>query len=105
MNEILIHIFGISVTGWKLVGYTGALLFTGRWFIQLYASTKAGKPVMTQWFWILSFVGSLTLLSYFIFGKNDSVGILSNLFPTGIALYNLFLDAKHRKSESAAAKK
>jgi lipid-A-disaccharide synthase-like uncharacterized protein len=32
------------------------------------------------------------LLAYFIFGKNDSVGILSHLFPLLIALYNLRLD-------------
>ena len=36
---------------------------------------------------------------YFIFGKNDSVGILSNLFPLFVALYNLYLDFK---SEAAA---
>jgi lipid-A-disaccharide synthase-like uncharacterized protein len=36
------------------------------------------------------------LLSYFVFGKNDSVGILSNLFPLFVALYNLYLDLKHK---------
>ena len=29
----------------------------------------------------MSISGSLLLLPYFIFGKNDSVGVLSNLFP------------------------
>jgi lipid-A-disaccharide synthase-like uncharacterized protein len=37
------------------------------------------------------------LLSYFIWGKNDSVGVLSNLFPMMVALYNLFM---HYRSES-----
>ena len=42
--------------------------------------------------------GSLLLLSYFTFGKNDSVGILSNLFPAGVAGYNLVLDLRHKKA-------
>jgi len=32
-----------------------------------------------------------------IFGKNDSVGILSNLFPLAEALYNLSLDSRNGK--------
>jgi len=40
----------------------------------------------------------LLLLSYFTFGKNDSVGVLSNLFPAGVAAYNLVLDLKHKKA-------
>ena len=45
----------------------------------------------------MSISGSLLLLSYFTFGKNDSVGILSNLFPAGVAGYNLVLDLRHKK--------
>jgi lipid-A-disaccharide synthase-like uncharacterized protein len=44
----------------------------------------------------MSVTGSLLLLCYFIFGKNDSVGILSNLFPAGVAIYNLVLDIRHK---------
>jgi lipid-A-disaccharide synthase-like uncharacterized protein len=32
--------------------------------------------------------------SYFIWGKNDAVGILTNLLPAGVALYNLVLDIR-----------
>ncbi len=40
----------------------------------------------------------LQLLGYFTFSdKRDSVGVLSNLFPCGIALYNLFLDVRHQR--------
>ncbi len=53
-------------------------------------------------FWLMSISGSLLLLSYFIFGKNDSVGILSNLFPATVACYNLALDLKNRKAKRAA---
>ena len=41
--------------------------------------------------------GSLQLLSYFIFGRKDSVGILSNLFPLAVVLYNLSLDSRNGK--------
>ncbi len=42
-------------------------------------------------------------LAYFVFGKNDSVGILAYLFPSGIAAYNLFLDRQHRASGETQA--
>lgn len=92
MNSVLITAFGIVITPWKLVGYTGVALFAGRWVIQLLASQRQGQPVMPQLFWIMSAAGSVLLLAYFTFGKNDSVGILSNLFPLFVALYNLRLD-------------
>jgi lipid-A-disaccharide synthase-like uncharacterized protein len=38
-------------------------------------------------------------LSYFTFGKNDSVGILSNLFPACVAIYNLVLDLRHKRTQ------
>jgi lipid-A-disaccharide synthase-like uncharacterized protein len=96
MNAILIHSFGVVVTPWKLVGYLGVLLFAGRWFVQLYASRKQRHVVMPRMFWYMSIAGSLLLLSYFIFGRNDSVGILANAFPLSVALYNLYLDFKER---------
>ena len=37
------------------------------------------------------------LVSYFTFGKNDSVGILSNAFPALVSVYNLVIDLRHRK--------
>jgi lipid-A-disaccharide synthase-like uncharacterized protein len=45
----------------------------------------------------MSISGSLLLLAYFTFGKNDSVGILSNLFPAGVAAYNLYLDLANKR--------
>jgi len=55
------------------------------------------RPVVPTVFWVMSISGSLLLLSYFVFGKNDSVGILSNLFPAGIASYNLYLDLTNKR--------
>lgn len=87
---------GIELKVGKLVGYFGAFMFAGRWFVQLWASRISGRPVMPRTFWYMSLLGSVCLLSYFVFGKNDSVGILSNLFPLFVAGYNLVLDGRHR---------
>ena len=92
MNQILIVMLGVTITPWKLIGYLGVFLFTGRWLVQLFASRASGKPTMPRLFWYMSAAGSVLLLGYFTFGKNDSVGILSNLFPLFVALYNLYLD-------------
>jgi lipid-A-disaccharide synthase-like uncharacterized protein len=101
MHEVISSYFGVTLTPWKLVGYLGLALFTGRWLVQLYASRTKGKPTVPRAFWYMSVLGSLLLLAYFIFGKNDSVGILSNLFPMLIAGYNLYLDL--RGSRTAAS--
>ncbi len=85
----------VALYPWKLVGYFGVLLFAGRWLPQLLASKKAKQVRMPRVFWVLSVLGSLSLLSYFIFGKTDSVGILANLFPAFVGLYNLVLDLKN----------
>jgi lipid-A-disaccharide synthase-like uncharacterized protein len=98
MNQVLLTAFGVTLTPWKLVGYLGVVLFAGRWFVQMAYSRRHGRPVVPTVFWLMSISGSLLLLSYFVFGKNDSVGILSNLFPAGVAGYNLYLDLTHKKS-------
>lgn len=97
MSQVLFVMFGVTVTPWKIVGYLGVMLFAGRWFVQLAASRMSGKPVLPTTFWYMSAAGSVLLLCYFTFGKNDSVGILSNLFPMFVALYNLYLLAGHKK--------
>lgn len=101
MNTVLIELYGLVITPWKLVGYVGVALFAGRWFVQLYASRARGLPVVPRVFWYMSGVGSVLLLLYFIFGKNDSVGILSNLFPLFVALYNLRLDIVAKRNTAA----
>ncbi len=87
----------VVITGWKLIGYGGIGIFTARWLVQAIASHRAGRSYIPRVFWYISLCGSIMLLSYFTFGKNDSVGILSNLFPAFIAGYNLFLDIRHGK--------
>lgn len=81
-------------TLWKIIGLLGTAMFSIRWIVQIIASRKAGKSIMTVHFWYLSAVGSFLLLLYFVFGKFDIIGVISNIFPLLIAGYNLFLDKK-----------
>ena len=90
----------LVLTWWKVWGFCGVLMFTGRWLVQMTYSRKAQRPVLPIGYWVMSLIGSFMLLTYFIFGKNDSVGILANLFPSFVASYNLFLEMKHRRSAS-----
>ncbi len=92
----------VSLTPWKLIGYLGVIMFAGRWFVQFFATRRARKPTFPRLFWLMSCAGSVLTLSYFIWGKNDSVGIMSNLFPSFVACYNLYLDIRSSRAQPAA---
>lgn len=96
-NEILWLAFtGLHMSPWKLIGLCGALMFGCRWVVQFLASRRAGKPVIPRVFWYMSLVGSAMTLSYFLFSsKQDSVGVVQNLFPAFTAAYSLWLDIRH----------
>jgi lipid-A-disaccharide synthase-like uncharacterized protein len=96
-QHILSAISGFAITPWKAVGLLGSVMFTSRWFVQLYYTRKLGRVVMPLSFWWLSVLGSILLLAYFIVGKNDSVGILSNFFPTFVSVYNLYVHMRDMK--------
>jgi lipid-A-disaccharide synthase-like uncharacterized protein len=100
MNTPIAYLFDIVITPWKLVGYLGVFLFAGRWVVQMLATRRHGRPVFPGLFWTMSVLGSALLLVYFIWGKNDSVGVLSNLFPMAVALYNFSM---HYRSSSSQA--
>jgi len=102
MSMVIGSFFGIVVTPWKLVGFLGALMFAGRWLVQAWATRRAGRPTIPRSFWIISLSGSAMVTSYFIWGKNDSVGILTNLLPASVAFYNLVMDIKAGRSSSNA---
>ena len=88
---------GVHMSPWKLIGLTGALMFGTRWFVQFWATRRAGRPVIPRAFWVMSLVGSVMTLSYFLFSaKQDAVGIVQNLFPAFTAAYSLWLDIRPR---------
>ena len=98
IGHIVAALQQFELTPWKMVGFAGMVLFTSRWFVQLYYTRKYKRVVMPLAFWWLSVCGSGLLLAYFIFGKNDSVGILSNFFPVFVSVYNLVVHLRHQKN-------
>jgi len=101
MRDVVGHFLGIVVTPWKIVGFLGAFMFAGRWLVQAWATRRAGRPTIPRSFWIISLAGSAMVTSYFIWGKNDSVGVLTNLLPASVALYNLVMDIKAGRARHA----
>ena len=102
LSSELAHILQVlqqfHLTPWKAVGLLGSVMFTSRWFVQLYYTRKLKRVVMPLAFWWLSVFGSALLLAYFVIGKNDSVGIISNFFPVFVSVYNLVVHLRNRKS-------
>ena len=94
MRSVIGVYFGVIVTPWKLVGFIGALMFAGRWIVQALATKRAGRPMIPRSFWIISLLGSAMVTSYFVWGKNDAVGVLTNLLPASVAFYNLIMDIR-----------
>jgi len=102
MEHILHALREFQITPWKLVGFIGPFTFTARWFVQLYATKKQKKVVMPMMFWYLSVVAGALQKNYFTFGKNDSVGIVSNFFPLFVSLYNVSVHLRHHERETVS---
>ena len=93
--------FNVTFNWWKLVGWSGNLIFGTRFLIQWIASERAGRSIIPASFWVVSALGSVCLLVYFVFYRRDSVGIFSALFPLPIYLRNLVLQFKHQQPKHA----
>ncbi len=102
MNEVVGVYFGVAVTLWKIIGLVGALMFAGRWIVQAWATKRVGRPSIPRSFWIISLTGSAMVTSYFIWGKNDAVGVLTNLLPASVAVYNLVMDIRSGRAANAS---
>jgi lipid-A-disaccharide synthase-like uncharacterized protein len=110
--EWLIHsvlLAFIVVTPWKIVGWTGSAVFSIRFFLQWIASERAKKSIIPIGFWECSLLGSLLALSYFIFYRRDSVGVIMTLAPLPLYIRNLYLKWREvlteRRAEKEAAPK
>lgn len=75
---------------WHVIGIFGASLFAARFWIQWWETERNGKSVLGTPFWILSIVGSLIALIYFIKTK-DIISILNYSFGLIPYLRNLWL--------------
>ena len=94
----------IVVTPWKIVGLTGSAVFSVRFFLQWIASERAKKSIIPVGFWECSLLGSALALSYFIFYRHDSVGVIMTLAPLPLYIRNLYLKWREVLTEKATVK-
>lgn len=73
-----------------LYGSLGQLIFTLRFVYQWIYSKKRGESILPQGFWIISLIGSLTIISYALFRK-DPVLILGQCTGAFVYTRNLFI--------------
>ncbi len=86
-----------TITGWKLMGFVGAFCFAGRWLVQAWHRKRTGTATMPTIFWVISLCGAGMVTAYFVWGKNDSVGIITNSLPASVAFWNLIQDLRGKK--------
>jgi len=91
-------LFGVNWTAWKIVGWTGNLLFSSRFFVQWWATEKHKRVVVPPAFWWLSMAGSGCLLVYG-FSQQDSVFIFAYLFTWIPYIRNLMIGSRVKRNE------
>jgi lipid-A-disaccharide synthase-like uncharacterized protein len=96
-TEILV-IGAVAITGWKIIGWSGALCFALRWGVQVWHRKKTADNRLPSSFWWISIAGAGMTLAYFIFGQPDSVGVVQNVLPLGLAGWNLVMDYRERRT-------
>ncbi|MDB6031518.1 MAG: putative rane protein [Verrucomicrobiales bacterium] len=97
LNPIGATFLGIEWHFWKVIGWTGNVVFFSRFLVQWWATEKTKQVVIPNAFWYLSLVGSLLLLAYGI-SKRDSVFIFAYLFTWIPYIRNLMISHQVRKS-------
>ncbi|HWQ90073.1 MAG TPA: lipid-A-disaccharide synthase N-terminal domain-containing protein [Clostridia bacterium] len=90
---------GIEWSLWKVIGWTGNVVFFSRFVVQWYATEKRKRVVVPTAFWWLSLTGSLLLLVYSI-RKQDSVFIFAYLFTWIPYIRNLIIHHRHAEAHT-----
>jgi lipid-A-disaccharide synthase-like uncharacterized protein len=80
--------FGVTGAVWEIIGYTGALVFYGRFYVQWIASELAKRSVVPVIFWYMSSLGSVALLAYGVH-IGSPLGTLSQAFNIIVYARNL----------------
>ena len=88
---------GITWHPWKVVGWTGNILFSSRFFVQWWATEKHRRVVVPSAFWWLSLGGSGCLLAYGLY-RRDSVFIFAYLFTWVPYIRNLIIGHRAKKA-------
>jgi len=85
---------------WIAVGFSGQLLFSGRFVVQWIVSEKRRASVVPTSFWYLSIAGGLTLLLYAVH-KRDPVFIAGQAAGVFVYARNLMLLRNTRPTADA----
>jgi lipid-A-disaccharide synthase-like uncharacterized protein len=91
-----------TVLFWLGLGLFGQLLFTGRMVVQWIASERKGTSIVPPMFWWMSLVGSLLLLSYFLW-RRDPIGLLGQAFGSFVYLRNIIWILEGKKLDPVPA--
>lgn len=75
---------------WLAFGFGAQALFTLRMVVQWIASERAQQSIVPPAFWVLSLLGGLTLLLYFL-RRGDPVGVVGQSVGVFIYVRNLAL--------------
>jgi lipid-A-disaccharide synthase-like uncharacterized protein len=70
---------GIEWHFWKVLGWSGNVIFFSRFFVQWIATERSKQIVIPVSFWWLSLIGSILLLAYGLW-QRDSVFIFAYAF-------------------------
>lgn len=87
---------------WLIIGLTGQLLFSLRFFVQWLASEREKKSIVPVSFWYFSLAGSFLLLAYSIH-RQDPVFIIGQSMGFVIYIRNLMLIDKNKKIDGLIA--
>ena len=94
---------GIEWHVWKVIGWTGNVIFFSRFFVQWWATEKKKQVVVPNSFWWLSLIGSLILLAYGL-KRRDSVFIFAYAFTWIPYIRNLIISYRTKRMEFYCAK-
>jgi lipid-A-disaccharide synthase-like uncharacterized protein len=91
---------GIEWHPWKIVGWTGNVVFFSRFFVQWWASERHKQVIVPNAFWWLSLLGSLCLLAYGLW-RRDSVFIFAYAFTWIPYVRNLIISHRVRRNRQS----
>ena len=94
---------GINWSVWKIVGWSGNVVFFSRFIVQWYYTEKHKQVMVPSAFWWLSLAGSLMLLFYNLFYTRDSVMIFAYAFTWIPYIRNLIIHRRHKRSRKSCS--
>ena len=98
------HFLGTDWTNpLAIIGWVGNAIFSSRFLVQWYATEKKGQVVVPALFWWLSLAGSLSLLTYALFGAKNYVFIFAYAFTWIPYIRNLVIHYRHERERKSCA--